>query len=85
MILFYRLIVHGMSLLLMYVTDEHTIASTISINCDYRLKYDMAHYLFVALKFSQGYFFLLWSYLVLMMMKGCTKTHKQSKVLSFTT
>ena len=87
MILFYRLIVHDMALLFMSMTDEHisTTVSTSSINCDYRLKYCMPHYLFIVLNFSQGYFSFLLCYLVLMKVKGCRKPCKQSKVLSFTT
>lgn len=86
MFLFYRLIVHDMALLFMYMTDKHisTTLPTTSINCDYRLKYCMPHYLFMALIFSQGYFSFLLCYFVLIKVKGCRKPHKQSKVLSFT-
>lgn len=86
MILFYRLIVHDVALLFMYMTDEHisTAVSTTSINCDYRLKYCMPHYLFIALNFSQGYFSFLLCYFVIMKVKGCRKSHKQSKVPPFT-
>lgn len=87
MILVYRLIVHDMALLFMYMTDEHisTTVSTTSINCDYRLKYCMPHYLFIALNFSQGYFsFLLCYFFFLVKVKVSSKPHKQSKVLSFT-
>lgn len=86
MILFYRLIVHDMALLLMYKTDEQisTTLSTTFINCDYRLKHCMPHYLFIALNISEGYFSFLLCYFVLMKVKDCRKPCKQSKALSFT-
>lgn len=86
MILFYRLIVHDMALLFMYKTDEHisTTVSTTSINCDYRLKYCMPHYLFIGLNISQGCFPFLLCYFVLMKVKDCRKPCKQSEALSFT-
>lgn len=85
MILFYRLIVHDMALLFMYKTDEHisTTVSTTFINYDYRLKYCMPHYLFIALNISQGYFSFLLCYFILMKVKDCRKPCKQSKALSF--
>lgn len=57
--------------------------STTSINCDYRLKYCMPHYLFIALNISQRYFSFLLCYFVLMKVKDCRKPCKQSKALSF--
>lgn len=86
MILFYRLIVDDTALLFMYKTDEHisTTVSTTFINCDYRLKQCMPHYLFIALNISQGYFSSILCYFVLTKVKDCRKPCKQSKALSFT-